>query len=298
MNFVKKEIIRREAIKLKIQNKKNKEIISYLKERFGYSVTKMTLCRWMNRLNQTEWDFRDASQRPHTIHTKFTEIDKQRVVAYRKEEGYSSQKLRVKMQEKEIFMSESTIKRIVKGHGLSNGNKMEGIKLKWVRFERHYPNDMWQIDGTELSDARQLVIVLDDCSRYCLGAMIFDSLTTANMIEILEKCIAMHGKPREILTDNGHEFGGTWKDSQFDKWCEEKGIIHIRAGIHKATTLGKIGAIQQTYFPEISLLYRSNLSQSCCFMNPCSNVNNSLLFAPFVKLTILPNPSKFMSIIS
>ena len=165
MNFVKKEIIRREAIKLKIQNKKNKEIISYLKERFGYSVTKMTLCRWMNRLNQTEWDFRDASQRPHTIHTKFTEINKQRVVAYRKEEGYSSQKLRVKMQEKEIFMSESTIKRIVKGHGLSNGNKMEGIKLKWVRFERENPNSMWQMDGTELSDGKWLVLVEDDCSR-------------------------------------------------------------------------------------------------------------------------------------
>ena len=61
MNSVKKEIIRREAIKLKIQNKKNKEIISYLKERFGYSVTKMTFCRWMNRLNQTECDFRDKA---------------------------------------------------------------------------------------------------------------------------------------------------------------------------------------------------------------------------------------------
>ena len=72
------------------------------------------------------------------------------------------------------------------------------------------------------------------------------------MIEILEKCIAMHGKPREILTDNGHEFGGTWRDSQFDEWCNKQDIIHIRAGIHKATTLGKIGAIQQTYFREIS----------------------------------------------
>ncbi len=149
-------------------------------------------------------------------------------------------------------MSESTIKRIVKGHGLSNGNKMEGVKLKWVRFERENPNSMWQIDGTELSNAKQLVIVEDDCSRYCVGAMISDSLTTANMIEILEKCIAMHGKPGEILTDNGHEFGGTWIDSQFDEWCNKQGIIHIRAGIHKATTLGKIGAIQQTYFREIS----------------------------------------------
>mgnify|MGYP001574127236 FL=1 len=249
---MKKEIIRREAIKYILARNSYKNTIEFVRKRFEYSLTKRTLIRWMKRFNQTEWDLRDTSQRPKTIRQKFTDKDKQRVVAYRKEEGYSSQKLRLKLQEREIFMSESTIKRIVKGHGLSNGNKMEGIKLKWVRFERHYPNDMWQIDGTELSDAKQLVIVEDDCSRYCLGAMIFDLLTTANMIEILEKCIAMHGKPREILTDNGHEFGGTWKDSQFDEWCNKQGIIHIRAGIHKATTLGKIGAIQQTYFREIS----------------------------------------------
>src|SRR3989344_8562361 len=253
---MKKEIIRRYALSLRTECKTYPEIISAIEKRFNVKISQRTLRRWWKKLSTTEWDLRDTSQKPKIMHRKFTEKDKQRVVAYRKEEGYSSQKLRLKLQEREIFMSESTIKRIVKSHGLSNGNKMEGIKLKWVRFERHYPNDMWQIDGTELSNAKQLVIVEDDCSRYCLGAMIFDSLTTANMIEILEKCIAMHGKPREILTDNGHEFGGTWKDSQFDEWCNKQGIIHIRAGIHKATTLGKIGAIQQTYFREIS--YRNN----------------------------------------
>jgi transposase InsO family protein len=249
---MKKEIVRRETIKEKIKGKSYKEIIEFLKQRFEVTVTKRTLINWMNRFNKTEWDLRDISQKPHKIHYKFTNKEKEIVANIRKQEGFSSQKLRVNLRNKDIFMSESTIKRIVKGHGLSNGNKMEGIKLKWVRFERENPNSMWQIDGTELSDAKQLVIVEDDCSRYCLGAMIFDSLTTENMIEILEKCIAMHGKPREILTDNGHEFGGIWRDSEFDKWCERQGIIHIRAGIHKATTLGKIGAIQQTYFREIS----------------------------------------------
>jgi transposase InsO family protein len=249
---LKREIIRREAIKLKLQNKTSKEIIDYLKQRFDYPITRMTLSRWMNRFNQTEWDFKDISQRPKTIHKKFTEQDKLLVVEQRKKQGYSSQKLRINLRNKNIFMSESTIKRIVKGYGLSNGNKMEGIRLKWVRFERDNPNSMWQMDGTELQDGRWLVIVEDDCSRYCVGAMIFDSLTTANMILLLEECIRMHGKPREILTDNGHEFGGVkGNDSQFDRWCEKQGILHIRTGIHKATTLGKIGAIQQTYFREI-----------------------------------------------
>ena len=154
---MKKEIIRREAIKLKLQNKSYKEVIDYLKKRFEFEVTKRTLINWMNRFNQTEWDLRDTSQRPKNIHYKFIEKDKQRVVAYRKEEGYSSQKLRLKLREREIFMSESTIKRIVKDHGLSNGNKMGGIKLKWVRFERENPNSMWQIDGTELSNANKLM---------------------------------------------------------------------------------------------------------------------------------------------
>ena len=249
---MKRHILRREFLKLKLNNNSYRKCKNILEQRFEIKVSIITLKRWMKRFNEIDWNLRDSSQRPKTIHYKFTDKDKQRVVDYRKKEGYSSQKLRLKLQEREIFMSESTIKRIVKGHGLSNGNKMEGIKLKWVRFERENPNSMWQIDGTELSNAKQLAIVEDDCSRYCVGAMIFDSLTTANMIEILEKCIAMHGKPREILTDNGHEFGGTWEDSQFDGWCNKQGIIHIRAGIHKATTLGKIGAIQQTYFREIS----------------------------------------------
>ena len=249
---MKKEIIRREAIKLKLQGKTYPEIITFLKERFGYSVTKMTLINWMNRFDSSNWDLRDISSKPHNIHYKFTNNDRMNVVSLRKQCGYSSQKLRIKLIEKKIFMSESTIKMIVKDNHLSNGNKMEGCKLKWVRFERHYPNDMWQIDGTELDDGKWFVPVEDDCSRYCVGARIFDSLTTDNMTRLLEECIKMHGKPREILTDNGHEFGGIWRDSQFDKWCEKQGIIHIRAGIHKATTLGKIGAIQQTYFREIS----------------------------------------------
>ena len=81
------------------------------------------------------------------------------------------------LQEKNLFMSESTIKRIVKSYGLSNGNKMEGIKLKWIRFERDTPDSMWRIDGTELADGTWLVLVEDDCSRYCVGAMIFDTST-------------------------------------------------------------------------------------------------------------------------
>ena len=77
-------------------------------------------------------------------------------------------------------------------------------------------------------------------------------MTTVKVIEVLEEAIAIHRKPREILTDNGSEFGGTSKESEFDKWCEKQNIIHIRSGVHKPTTVGKVSAIQQTIKRELS----------------------------------------------
>ena len=271
---MKKHILRREFLKLKSRGYSYKKCQKIVEEKYQTKKSIETLKRWWKRFSTSEWDLNDTSQRPKTIYYKFNNKQKDIVVDLRKAFGYSSQKLKIKLQEKGIFMSESYVKQIVKNNHLSRGNKMEGIRLKWVRFERDNPNSMWQIDGTELSDAKQLVIVEDDCSRYCVGARIFDTLTTANMILLLEECIRMHGKPRKILTDNGHEFGGTSRDSQFDKWCEKQGIIHIRAGIHKATTLGKIGAIQQTYFREIS--YCNNDLETWRYRYNCERPHESL----------------------
>jgi len=248
---MKKEIIRREAIKYKLKGNTYKQVIDFLKERFDYSVTKMTLIRWMKRVQETEWDFKDISQKPSKLPIKFSEKEKGIVTKIRKRFGYGPKKTRIQTQEEGIDMSISTIKRIIKQTGLSKGSKMEGVKLKWVRFERPYPNDMWQIDGDENDDGTWKVPVIDDCSRYCLGVYEIEHNTTEDTIAILEDCIRKHGKPKQILTDNGPEFGGTSKDSDFDKWCEKQCIIHIRSGVHKPTTVGKVSAIQRTIQAEL-----------------------------------------------
>ena len=147
-------------------------------------------------------------------------------------------------------MSESMIKSIIKTTGLSRGNKMEGQRLKWIRFERDNPNSMWQIDGT-MDGEIWLLPIIDDCSRYCLKIGRFKHMTTKNVIKLLESSIAMHGKPREILTDNGSEFGGTSKNSDFDRWCGRVGTKHIRSGVHKPTTVGKISRLQFTISYEL-----------------------------------------------
>lgn len=247
-----RHVIRREFLKLKNKDLSYKQCQNELENRFGIKKSIRTLKRWVKRfIEDDEWDLRDTPQIPSKTPVKFSEEEKKVVERIRKNFGYGPKKTRIQAQNEGIDMSISTVKRIIKQTGLSKGSAMEGTKLKWVRFERPYPNDMWQIDGDENDNGSWKVPVVDDCSRYCLGVYEIESNTTEAVIAILEGCIRMHGKPKQILTDNGPEFGGTSKDSDFDKWCEKQEIIHIRSGVHKPTTVGKVSAIQRTIQAEL-----------------------------------------------
>ena len=212
---MRKEIARREALKLRLNNKSYTEIQKILKDKYDYSVSTKQIKRWCIRFEKGNWNLRDSSTRPHRIYYKFLQDDVFDVIKLRTQTGYSSYQLKVKLEEKDIFMSESTIKNIIRGSHLSRGNKMEGQRLKWVRFERKHPNSMWQIDGTQLGDGIWILPVIDDCTRYCLAIGICKNMTTENVTRLLEQAIRMHGRPREILTDNGPEFGGRSKEQRF-----------------------------------------------------------------------------------
>lgn len=131
---MKKEIGRRELLKWKIKGFSYSDCQKKIKEELEDEFSILTLKRWWKRFNKTKWDLRDKSTKPKTIHYKFDKEEKKQAIAIRKETGYSAKQIRVKLQEKEIIMSESYIKMLVKDEGLSRGNKMEGIRLKWVRF--------------------------------------------------------------------------------------------------------------------------------------------------------------------
>lgn len=250
---MKKHVIRREFLKLKISSKSYKECRIILESKFKKKLGLRTLKYWWKRFNgDDQWDLRDIPQRPKKLQVKFSEEERETVINLRKSQIYSAYQLRIKLKEKGITMSEATIKRIIRKSGLSRGNKMEGMRLSWVFFERPDPNYMWQIDGTQLGDGRWILPVIDDHSRYCIAVIVCDSMDTETVTKFLEQCIAQHGKPRQILTDNGSEFGGPrgW-DSMFDKWCEKQGIEHLRSRVREPTTVGKVSAIQQTIMREL-----------------------------------------------
>ncbi|MFH0711297.1 MAG: DDE-type integrase/transposase/recombinase [Candidatus Aenigmatarchaeota archaeon] len=148
-------------------------------------------------------------------------------------------------------ISESTYRRIIKINGLSRGSKIENQRIHWVKWQRDHPDSLWQLDSWKLPNGDWVIDVIDDCSRFCLGIRQVVHLNIASVTGFLDELITTHGTPREILTDNGAEHGLTSKNSEFDKWCTQNKIIHIRSHVHKPTTAGKVERFHQTVQMEL-----------------------------------------------
>lgn len=251
-----KELIRKEFFKLKNNGFSYSKCRAIIKARFEYEVSIRTLKRWIKRLDQGNWDLQDCSRKPKRVHHKINEQIEQEVINLRNKTGWGQDKLCFELNH--LNVSASSIKRILKKHNLCRKVKLRGKRVKWVRWERKHPNSLWQIDHTDELDKfnSYTLSILDDCSRYSLAIIKLSNVTTSIVTKILDDLIKIHGRPREILTDNGGAYGLNSKHSKFDRWCRRRGIIHIRTKIHSPTTNGKVERLFKTMDNELD--YCSN----------------------------------------
>jgi putative transposase len=244
---MKKEEVRKEFFKLKNKGHTNNQCRKIILAQFGFDTTIRTLQRWKKRLNQTEWNLRDESTRPKIVHTKITSEIESEVIKLRKETGWGERKI-----VNYCKISHSSAYRILRKNGLTNPNENMKKRIKYIRWQRKHPNSLWQMDVSDqkIKD-KYCFAVIDDCSRYCLGLFALNEVTTSIITHLLDKLIKIHGKPGEILSDNGSVFGLRSKHSKFDRWCNRNGIKHIRTAIHSPTTSGKIERFFQTLDNEL-----------------------------------------------
>ncbi len=245
---MKKEEIRKEFFKLRIKQHSYEQCRKIILAQFNYELSIRTLKRWSKRLNETEWDLKDKSKRPTIIHFKInSEIEKE-VITLREKTGWGANKL------SQFFesISESTIKRILSKNNLTIPNPNRRKRIKYVRWQREHTNSTWQMDISDQKvEGKYCFAVIDDCSRYCVGLFELNNISTEIITHLLDQLIKIHGKPREILTDNGNVFGLRSKHSRFDRWCRRREIVHIRTAIHSPTTTGKIERLFQTMDKEM-----------------------------------------------
>lgn len=256
---MKKEEIRKEFFKLKNKGFSYTQCRRILKAKFEYDVSIRTLKRWIKRLDEGNWDLLDKSRKPYNIHKKVTSSIEQEVISLRNKTGWGCNKLVIHLSH--LGICSRTINNILSKHGLCRETKNKGKQKKWIRWQRKHPNSLWQVDHTDEMDKENCytLSVIDDCSRYSLALVKLKHVTTNVITHILDDLIKKHGKPRQILTDNGSAYGLRSKRSKFDIWCRRKGIEHIRTKIHSPTTNGKVERLFKTIEEEI--VYCNNDSE-------------------------------------
>ena len=239
---MKKEDIRKEYFKLRIKRHSLNQCRKILLAQFGFEVSKRTLQRWNKRLNGTEWNLRDKSKRPKTIHSKITPEIEEKVISIRNKTGWGENKIA-----DFVEVSSWSVNKILRKNNLTNSNSNRKKRIKYIRWQRNHINSLWQMDTSDQKiEGKYCFAVIDDCSRYCLGLFGLNRVSTKIIIHILDTLFKIHGKPREILTDNGNIFGLKSKHSKFDRALNRRGIKHIRTAIHSPTTSGKIERFFQT----------------------------------------------------
>jgi len=246
---MKKEEIRKEYFKLRIKGHSNNQCRKILLAQFSYEVNIRTLRRWTSRLNNSEWNLKDNSKRPKIIHYKISPELERKIIELRNKTRFGEKKLI-----NYIPLSHASIYKILNKQGLTNPNPNRRKRIKYIRWQRKHTNSLWQMDLSDQKiQGKYCFAVIDDCSRYCLGLFALNQYSTLAITHLLDEIIKIHGKPREILTDNGNVFGLRSKHSKFDRWCNRRGIKHIRTAVHSPTTSGKIERFFQTLDREFEI---------------------------------------------
>ena len=83
---------------------------------------------------------------------------------------------------------------------------------KYIRYEKEYPNEMWQIDfkGQFKMKTGQYcypLTIKDDNSRYGIAVEAKLNQKAEGVKESLKRCFKENGKPDSILFDNGKPWG-------------------------------------------------------------------------------------------
>ncbi len=238
-----KELIRKEYFKLKIRGHTNNQCRIILKAKYNYKINIRTLRRWTKRLEESEWDLRDTSRRPKTIHKIITSNIENKIIKIRNKTGWGENKIA-----DFVEVSSWSVNKILKKHKLTEPSKRKKKRIKYIRWQRKHPNSLWQIDHSDQKIKDKWVIsVIDDCSRKSLAFLPVNEVTTDVVIKLIDDLIKIYGKPKQILTDNGSAYGLKSKHSKFDRKCRKRGIEHIRSAVHSPTTTGKVERLFQTF---------------------------------------------------
>jgi len=132
-----------------------------------------------------------------------------------------------------FYLSRASINNVLKKHKLNGYRKKH---KSWKFFRAKHANELWQVDLKEfrLEGKKYYVfVVIDDYSRYILSLKLFEHCPTTKELTFILQRLSV--KPKKILSDNGGQFQGQWKD-----WCKKNKIESLFAHPYYPQDKGKV----------------------------------------------------------
>lgn len=147
----------------------------------------------------------------------------------------------------------STIHRVLQRNSLIQPRPRRRAVPAWRRFERYAPNDLWQIDGTQVAlvdgSPAWVIDILDDHARYAIGATATRRFTVVAAWRAMETAITEHGAPRQLINDNGQQFISRdgHKPVHFQQRLAAMGIKQLSSRPRHPQTCGKLERYHRTF---------------------------------------------------
>lgn len=226
----------------------------------SFSVARSTGHRWLKRYRQGGCRIeavREHPRRPHRSPTRTKTGIVDRVLVLRMAYGWGARKLQLLLADEGLCVSESTINRILKAHGLQYEPEVDGQAAR--RFARKTPNELWQMDFKgpyQIPTGRCCPLsIVDDHSRYLVGLYALANQLGTSVHRSLVQTFERYGVPEAMLIDhgvpwyspNGH--GLTWLSVALIK----QGIRLCFSGFRHPQTQGKVERFHRTLGRSIRL---------------------------------------------
>lgn len=146
----------------------------------------------------------------------------------------------------------STVHRVLVRNHLVVADPKKKPKALLKRFERPEPNDMWQMDGTEIKlwdgSKAEVVSVLDDHARFMLAGVVCRRATCEATWAAFTTAARAYGLPRQVFTDNHLSFTGRFHGHtvQFEAKVRALDVQLIHGKPRHPQGRGKIERFHQT----------------------------------------------------
>ena len=225
-------------------------------------LSRSTYYRWLRR--QAEGRLQDKKGGSPIPWNKLRPEEEEKVlILARDSPELSARQLALMVTDSEgLYVSESTVFRILKREGLTKPAEIVGFKAgKEYHRKTKGPNELWATDCAHLKVVDwgwyYLVTVMDDYSRFILAWELKSDMAAGSLIDVVQKAVDLTGMtdvPLEdrtvLLSDNGPGY----LSRQFGEYLRIVGIKHIIASPYHPQTNGKIERYHRTIKGEINLV--------------------------------------------